>query len=320
MKYIINMESEMSIVSSQAIQLFRIGWTLLRLIAVLSSSIVVILSSLLPLFLYTSLSFGYLMWMLVFLSVAAITFHGALTHLFNDYTDFHSGTDAHSPAILSGGSRVIQKGMMHPQHVFKLGKWLSGSLLTIAVLTALLGRYDMAILIVVGVWAAVSYSLPPLQLSYRPFLGEWLSLFPSIFFLGLAGPWMILDAIPLWAVQNAVINALVCMAWVMVHHIPDLEADRMATPIKRTSVVWFANKFGVNYAPLPALIYFMMAGFCTIWLFPNRSLAGIILILLFSFALFLVSHINPKDHQQVTKYEKLLLLLAIVIAITLGIF
>jgi len=210
--------------------------------------------------------------------------------------------------------------MMHPQLVLKLGKWLSISLLTIAVLTALIGRYDMAILIVVGLWAAVSYSLPPLQLSYRPFLGEWLSLFPSIFFLGLAGPWMILDAIPLWAVQNAVINALVCMAWVMVHHIPDLEADRMATPIKRTSVVWFANKFGVGYARMPALIYFVMAGFCAIWLLPDRSLAGVILILLFTFALFLVSHINPKDHQQVTKYEKILLLVAIIIAVTLGIF
>src|SRR5699024_12042021 len=114
--------------------------------------------------------------------------------------------------------------------VFKLGKWLSGSLLTIAVLTALLGRYDMAILIVVGVWAAVSYSLPPLQLSYRPFLGEWLSLFPSILFLGLAGPWLMLNQIPMWAVQNAVINALICMAWVMVHHIPDLEADQKAEP------------------------------------------------------------------------------------------
>src|SRR5690625_7511784 len=89
------METEMSIMSSQAIQLFRIGWTLLRLIAVLSSSIVVILSSLLPLFLYTSLSFWYLMWMLVFLSVVAITFHGALTHLFNDYTDYYYVSTSH---------------------------------------------------------------------------------------------------------------------------------------------------------------------------------------------------------------------------------
>src|SRR5699024_780599 len=142
------METERVILSNQAVQLFRIGWTLLRLIAVLSSSLVVILSSLLPLFLYTSLSFGYLIWMLIFLSVAAITFHGALTHLFNDYTDFYSGTDAHSPAILSGGSRVIQKGMMHPQHVFMLGKLLSGSLLTIEVLTAVVVRSDMDILIV----------------------------------------------------------------------------------------------------------------------------------------------------------------------------
>src|SRR5699024_9442781 len=123
-----------------------------------------------------------------------------------------------------------------------------------------------------------------------------------------------------WAVQNAVINALVCMAWVMVHHIPDLEADRMATPIKRTRDVWFADKFGVGYARLPAYIYFMMAGFCILWVFLVRILEGVILIFLFSFVLFLVIRINPIHHQQVTKYEKMLLLLAIVIAVILGVF
>lgn len=306
--------------TSQVAHLFRVGWTLLRFIAVLSSSIVVILSSLLPLFLYTSFSFGYLTFMLIFLSVAAITVHGALTHLFNDYVDFYSGTDAYSPAILSGGSRIIQKGMLRPQVVLQLGKWLSIGLLIIAGLTTIVGRYNLAILIVIGVWAAVSYSLPPFQLSYRPFLGEWLSLFPSIFFLGLAGPWIILDSIPLWAVQNAIINAFVCMAWVMVHHIPDIDADRMATPMKRTSVVWFVDTFDLRFARFPALIYFFMAALCAIWLFPERLWAGIALICLLLYALVLVIKMDAKNHQQVTNYEKILLLLAIIIAIVLGVF
>lgn len=306
--------------ANQAVQIFRVGWTLLRVIAVISSSIATILSSLLPLFLYTSLSTGYLIFMLIFLSAAALTVHGVLTHLLNDYTDFLSGTDAHSPAILSGGSRIIQKGMIHPQTTLKLGKWICISLLTIAVLMLLVGRYELAVLILIGVWAAVSYSLPPLQLSYRPFLGEWLSLFPSIFFIGLAGPWIIFGTIPLWAVQNAVINALVCMTWVMVHHIPDLDADRMAKPIKRTSVVWFVDRFGLSYARFPALLYIFGAGLFTIWLFPERLLAGILLIFLLLFALFLVLKIDPKNDQQVTNYEKMLLLLAIIIAVVLGVF
>src|SRR5699024_2597960 len=127
------------------------------------------------------------------LSIAAITVHGGLTHLFNDYADFLSDTDANSPAILSGGSRVIQKKLIHPENVFKIGKWIAIILLMIADIMAVLHRYDLTILIVVSVWSAYSYSLTPLHLCYRPFFGEWLSLFPSNLFLGLADPWIAID-------------------------------------------------------------------------------------------------------------------------------
>src|SRR5690625_450625 len=139
--------------------------------------------------------------MIIFLSVGALMIHGLLTHLFNDYTDFKTGTDAHSPAILSGGSRVIQKGLISPKTILKLGIWISVGLLSIAIFMLLINRYELTILILMGLWGATSYSLPPFLLSYRPFLGEWLSLFPSIFFIGLAGPWLILDTVPLWAIQ-----------------------------------------------------------------------------------------------------------------------
>src|SRR5690625_2641238 len=296
------------------------GWMLLRLLAVISSSIVTILSSLLPLFLYSSLSNHYLSSMLIFLSLGAITIHGMLTHLLNDYVDDLSGTDARSPAILSGGSRVIQKGVIRPQAVWKIGKWLTIILLAIAVLMSMVGQVKLTILIIIGVWAAVSYSLPPLRLSYHPFLGEWLSLFPAIFFLGLAGPWLVLETIPLWAVQNAVINALVCMAWVMVHHIPDVDADRMATPIKQTTVVWFVNRFGLSFASCPALLYMAMAGLFAVWLFSERFLASLIVIGILLFAFTLVMKMDVKNNQQVSNYEKILLLIAIMIAIVLGVF
>lgn len=296
------------------------GWMLLRFIAVISSSIVTILSSLLPLFLYTSISTEYLFFAFVFLSIAAITFHGVLVHLFNDYADFLTGTDAHSPAILSGGSRVIQKGFMEPKHVLKTARWLAIALLAFAILMAVIGRYELTILIIIGIWSAISYSLPPLRLSYRPFLGEALSLFPAIFFLGIAGPWIILDSVPLWAYQNAVINALVCMGWVMVHHIPDIEADMQAVPKKQTTVVWFVERFGVGFARFPAFIYFFLAGACTIWVGAERTVAASITAIVVLAALIFILKINPKDLKQVTNCEKILLVIAIIIAIVLGIF
>ena len=310
----------MGFLQSRLIDLFKISWTLLRLIAVVSSSIVTILSSLLPLFIHTSLSTGYLLFMFIFLSSAAIIVHGGLTHLFNDYADFLSGTDAKSPAVLSGGSRVIQKGLLPPQTVFKLGKWITIILLIIAIVMAFFNRFELTILILIGIWAAISYSLPPLQLSYRPFVGEWLSMFPAVFFLGLAGPWIILDTIPLWAYQNAVINALICMVWVMVHHIPDIQADKMATPKKRTSVVWFVEKYDIRFAKAPAVLYIAMASLFATWLLTDRLWTGIIVIGLLCGTLLLILKIKPNNLEQVTNIEKVILLLAMIIGVVLGIF
>src|SRR5690625_4688610 len=299
---------------------FHAGWNLLRLVAVVSSSIATILSGLLPLFLKSSFSSGYLFFILIFLSLSAILVHGVLTHFFNDYTDFLSGTDAYSPAILSGGSRVIQKGLIRPHVVWQLGKWIAIILLAIGVLLAVVGRYELTILIIIGVWSAASYSLPPIRLSYFPFLGEWLSLFPAMFFLGLAAPWIMTESIPLWAVQNSLINALICMGWVMVHHVPDLEADRQAIPIKRTNVVWFTEKFGINYARFPAFLYIGIASLCLIWVSFERPWASIIAVLMTVIALILILKMDPKNLMQVTNYEKTLLLLAVMVALILGVF
>ncbi len=298
---------------------FRGGWTLIRSVAVISSSIATIISTTLPLFLYDTVSAGYLSLLFIFLAVAAITIHGVLTHALNDYTDYRSGTDAYSPAILSGGSRVIQKGMIPLQNLRLLGKWLTIVLLIIAVLLVTFAQYELTILLLIGIWAATSYSLPPLQLSYRPFWGEWLSLFPAMLFLGFAGPWIVMDTIPLWAMQNAVINALFCLAWVMVHHIPDLEADQRAMPKKRTSVVWFVEMFGVYYARFPALIYLFLAGLCAFWLGLDRLWAAVGLFIIISIAMFLVWKMDVKNHHQVTHCEKLLLLLAMITAVGLGV-
>lgn len=193
------------------------------------------------------------------------------------------------------------------------------SLLPIMLYSFVSTRY-LAFLLLIGVWSAVSYSLPPFNFSYQSFLGEWLSLFPAILFLGLAGPWVILEPTPLWAMQNAVINALFCLAWVMVHHIPDLEADKQAIPTKRTSVVWFVDTFGIYYARFPVLIYLFAAGLCAFWLGMDRLWASSGLIITVLVALFLIIKVDVEDHEQVTHYEKILLMLAMATAVGLGVF
>ncbi|MCE7792856.1 prenyltransferase [Salipaludibacillus sp. CUR1] len=306
--------------SNKVMSIFHKGWKLLRAMAVISSSAATIVSAMLPLFLYYPVSTGYAVSLFIILNLAAFTMHGVLTHAFNDYTDYRSGTDQYSPAMLSGGSRVIQEEMISHLTLLLIGKWLSIILVGLAGILAVFGLFEMAVLLLIGVWAAVSYSLPPLRFSYRPFLGEWLSLFPSILFVGFAGAWIALDHIPVWAMQNALINALFCLAWVMVHHIPDLEADHRAVPAKRTSVVWFTYTFGLYYARFPALLYLIMTGLCAFWLGFDRLWAAGGVVVFVSIAVFLVLKMNVTDHEQVTSYEKIMLILAMITAVWLGVF
>jgi 1,4-dihydroxy-2-naphthoate polyprenyltransferase len=306
--------------ADQALSLLKTCWTLMRAIAVVSSSLAAVVSTTLPLIFYPFLSTGYLVVLFFLLTFGAFTIHGFLTHIFNDYADYKSGTDAYSPALLSGGSRVIQKGMISLHRMKQLGIGISSALLLIAAVSALLGRHEPALLLVVGVWAAASYSLSPLRLSYRPFLGEWLSLFPSILLLGLAAPWIALGELPVWGMQNALVNALFCVAWVMVHHIPDLEADKKADPVKRTSVVWFADTFGIYYARFPALLYFLLMALTAFWFAPERIWAAGGVAAASVFAVFLVLKMDVTNHEQVSAYEKLLLLAAMVTAVWIGIF
>ncbi|MGP4061171.1 prenyltransferase [Halobacillus sp. H74] len=305
---------------SQALTTLKGGWLLLRAVAVISSSMATIVSTILPLYLYFSISGNTLVTTFTLLVVGAIMIHGILTHILNDYIDDQSGTDANSPAILSGGSRVIQNGLISSSTMWRLGKGLIGTLCIIVLTLLFLQYYKLAILLSIGLWGAISYSLPPLRLSYRPFIGEWLSTFPSVFFLGLAGAWLAMDTVPLWAIQNATINALFCIAWVMIHHIPDREADQQASPTKRTSVVWAVNKFGSGFSRLPALIYFGMTGLCVFWLGFDRIYAALGLAVIIIATISLIVKMDIHNHQQVSNYEKMTLVLAMVNALWLGIF
>jgi len=307
--------------SRSASAAFKNGLLLMRPAAVGASSIVIVFSGMYPLFLHPSVSAGQALGTSLILLAGCLLIHGLLTHALNDYTDYRSGTDERSPAMLSGGSRVIQNGKMTPEALGRFGFGLTAVLLVCALLLILLGRVPLAALLLIGIWGAVSYSTPPLRLAYVPFAGEWLSTFPAAFALGLGGAWLLLGSLPDWALQNAWINAVYCIAWVMVHHIPDLDADRQASPRKRTSVVWAVERFGLAYARLPAVVYFGIIGLSSLWLAGSErwlGAAGTAAAAILS--IYWLSKADMKDAAAVTACEKKMLLAAIVLAVWLGIF
>ncbi|NGZ76420.1 prenyltransferase [Saccharibacillus alkalitolerans] len=304
-----------------AVSILKNGLHLMRPAAVGASSVVIIFSGMYPLFLDPAVPAAHALTTAMLLLVGCLLIHGLLTHALNDYTDYRSGTDDRSPAMLSGGSRVIQNGRMTPEAVGRFGFGLAAVLLASAILLIAFGQARLAVLLLIGIWGAVSYSAPPLRLAYIPFAGEWLSTFPSTFALGLGGAWLLLGGLPDWAVQNAWINAVYCIAWVMVHHIPDLEADRQASPVKRTSVVWAADRFGPAFARLPAVAYFALIGLSAIWLAWSGRWAGAAGILVAAaLSVYWLAKVDVRDAAAVTACEKKMLLTAIVLAVWLGIF
>lgn len=293
---------------------------LLRFIAVLFSSVAAVFSTVLPLFFHYTLSAFTLLSMTVILLMGALLIHGLLTHTFNDLVDYQSGTDQESPGILSGGSKVLKTGKMSVAMLIQLGISMSILLLLITLIFIVLGYPKLAILTLVGIWGAASYSLKPLRLAYYPFLGEWFSLFPTMLLLGIAAPWILLDQVPIWAWQNALINAIWCMAWVMVHHIPDRAADRNAQPIKRTSVVWAEDTFGRIAVKYPALFYFLLVGILLIWVAFTRPIGALGAGLILLYSIYFMTKLNINDVEDVTNIEKKLLLFAFITAIWLGVF
>lgn len=293
---------------------------LLRIVAVMFSSVATIVSTVLPLFFHYHLSGFTIISTATILLTGTMLIHGLLTHTFNDLTDYQSGTDQLSPGILSGGSRVLQTGTLSVRSLVQIGIGVSILLLFMTGMFFLLGYAKFAILTLVGIWGAAAYSLKPFQLAYYPFVGEWFCLFPTMLFLGIAAPWILLEHVPIWAWQNALINAVWCMAWVMVHHIPDRDADRSARPIKRTSVVWTEDCFGGQAAKLPALFYFLVVGILLVWVGFTRPLGAIGASLLLIYSIWLMKKMNIDAVEEVTNIEKVLLLFAFLTAIWLGIF
>ncbi len=184
-------------------------------------------------------------------------FQGLVAHGVNDIEDWRSGTDVLSPGLLSGGSRVIPRALLDPRQVLATA-WAAG-IAGLGCAVILCFRHGPAVVPVaaVAVWSAVSYTQPPLRLSYRPFAGELLAGWPAPFAIiaGTAG--VLAGRLTPGVVAAAAVQATFSVAWVMQHHVPDVPADLRADPPKLTTPAWFAHTWGPQAARLVPAGYFL---------------------------------------------------------------
>jgi 1,4-dihydroxy-2-naphthoate octaprenyltransferase len=76
----------------------------------------------------------------------------------------------------------------------------------------------------------------------------------------------------------------------------------------------------MNRAGLPALIYLLLVGLIAFFMIGDRPIGAIGTLLMLGYGIYLVLRMRVRDVEQVTAYEKVLLLLAMVTAIWLGLF
>lgn len=252
-----------------------------------------------------ALDFG--LWLLSAMGLALIHFG---TSSLNDYFDYLSGTDNinRTPTPFSGGSRVLQEGALSPKSLLLGGSLFIAIGSIIGVYLAFLKGLPVLALGVSGVFLAVGYIHPKINLSKRG-LGE---LAVAIAFgpIMLCGVYYVqAQAIDLEIILIGIVMGLLAGSVLLINEIPDYEADK--TTGKTNWVVRLGKKkASYAYVALLVLIYLLTFILLTKNILPKSSS-----IVFFTLILaFRACRIALKNYNEV---DKLLPANALTIALTL---
>ena len=222
-------------------------------------------------------SCGHFSWGFFAAALAGATFLHAGANIANDYFDHVSGNDAanHNLTPFSGGSRVIQEGLMTPREVLAEAGvfWIAGLAIG-GVLATLMHSAFLWALTGIGFVGGYLYTAPPVRLGYRGF-GE--TAFAILFgVLPVMGSFYLQTGeVAAWTlIPGGLLGVLVALI-LFVNEFPDEEADRATG--KRTLVVLLGRERAARlYFALLGGTY-ILAGIAAWQAVPMR-LAGILFI------------------------------------------
>ncbi len=237
-------------------------------------------ASLIPILLGTAIAWfatGTLYWGFFLLTLlAGLSIHIG-TNVINDYSDHKSGNDEVNTEFVrpfSGGSRVIQLGLLSPLEV------LSGSLLFF-LLSALIGFYLawtrgplILILGAIGVISGMFYTGGPFNWAKRG-IGELLVGLNFGILMTLGAYYVQTQSFSWVPVIAAIPVSLLIAAVLYINEFPDYTADKKVG--KNTLVVRLGREKAVNlYILIMAGVYLSIAGAVATGTLPLTSLLGLI--------------------------------------------
>tara|TARA_Y100000310_G_scaffold345384_1_gene464347 strand:+ start:1546 stop:2460 length:915 start_codon:yes stop_codon:yes gene_type:complete len=258
-------------------------------------------------------------WLYFFLVLIGVSFLHFGTNLANDYYDHKSNNDEanETPTQFSGGSRVIQDGLLAPKKILyvalafftlgaAIGLYLSWALQSVEIL--LLG--------VVGIFFGYFYTAGPFKFGYRGF-GE--------FIVGLCfGPLVVLGS---YYVQTGFFSSTALLASIPVgilitlvlyiNEFPDYNADKSVG--KKTLVVAFNKQKAMHlYHFFLLLVYLSILSFILIGFFPVWTLITFITLPL-AVKVYLVSKKHFNEIQELLPANAMTIALHLSIGLLLSV-
>lgn len=216
---------------------------------------------------------GNFVWIRFWLTMAGILFIHTGTNLSNDYFDHVSGCDEanFTPTPFSGGSRVIQQGLIAPKKILyvSLASFILGGIIGIY-LNALCRGNLVLILGLIGVFLGFFYTAKPFSIGYGS-LGE-LAVGAGFGPLVVMGSYYVQREVlsPRVFFISVPIGILIALV-LFINEFPDYSADKSVR--KRTLVVTLEKKRAIAlYHILLLSVYFIIASLVMFRFLPLMSL------------------------------------------------
>jgi 1,4-dihydroxy-2-naphthoate octaprenyltransferase len=195
----------------------------------------------------------------------------------NDYFDHTQGTDDINVSYIrpfSGGSRLIQDGVLSPRSVLRGGVALLGLGAAVGGVTAFVTNWVVVPVGLVGILAGFFYSAPPLRLASRG-LGE-LTIGITFGVLATLGAWVTqTHHLSLVVLPASTPLALLIANVIVINEVPDIDAD--AATGKRTLVVRLGRRRGLSlHATLSLATLLAIGGFLVMGAVPPQAALGLL--------------------------------------------
>lgn len=239
-------------------------------------------ASVLPVLLGTSIAYmrtGNLDGLAFLLTILAVVLVHLGTNVSNDYFDHQSGNDWRNTEFVrpfTGGSRLIQKGLLEPREVFALSVALFSSALAAGIALAVMRGPIIILLGATGIAAGFFYSAPPLKLAARG-IGEIIIGLSFGVLCTMGAYYVQAREVTLESLVASLPLAILISAVVFINEFQDMKAD--AESGKKTIVVRLGRKnASIVFAAMMFSAFVPIIAGCAVKILPPLTILALVVL------------------------------------------